>query len=103
LVYWVNLLSIKVITHRIVLLYLPKDSDIIMKMKVIYFPDTDTALIEFSNKKIYETREINENILVDFDYEGNVVSMTIEHAKKNAQFPHLSYTEVTEQVFKQSA
>ena len=36
-------------------------------MKVRYFSDTDTALVEFVNKKIFETREINENIYVDLD------------------------------------
>ena len=72
-------------------------------MNVKYFPDTDTALIEFSDKEVYETREINENILVDFDRDGKIVSMTIEHAKENAQFPQFSYAEVTEQVLKQSA
>ncbi|MCY3867990.1 MAG: DUF2283 domain-containing protein [Gemmatimonadetes bacterium] len=53
-------------------------------MKVRYFSDTDTALVEFVDKKFFETREINENIYVDLDEEGNLVSMTIEHAKANA-------------------
>ena len=82
--------------------FLTDDTEV-TEMNVKYFPDTDTALIEFSDKEVYETREINENILVDFDRDGKIVSMTIEHAKENAQFPHFSYTEVTEEVFKQSA
>ncbi len=64
-------------------------------MKVRYFSDTDTALVEFVNKKIFETREINENIYVDLDEEGNLVSMTIEHAKANAGLREFSYQEVT--------
>ena len=64
-------------------------------MKVRYFSDTDTALVEFVNKKIFETREINENIYVDLDKEGNLVSMTIEHAKANAGLREFSYQEVT--------
>lgn len=64
-------------------------------MKVRYFSDTDTALVEFVNKKIFETREINENIYVDLDEEGNLVSMTIEHAKANAGLQEFSYQEVT--------
>lgn len=50
-------------------------------MKVKYFPDTDTALIEFTDKEVHETKEISENIYVDLDKDGNLVSMTIEHAK----------------------
>ena len=64
-------------------------------MKVRYFSDTDTALVEFVDKKIFETREINENIYVDLDEEGNLVSMTIEHAKANAGLREFSYQEVT--------
>jgi uncharacterized protein YuzE len=64
-------------------------------MKVKYFPDTDTALMEFSDAKVAETKEISENIYVDLDEHGNLVSMTIEHARKNAQLPEFSYQEVT--------
>ena len=64
-------------------------------MKVRYFSDTDTALVEFVDKKIFETREINENIYVDLDEEGNLVSMTIEHAKANAGLREFSFQEVT--------
>ena len=31
-------------------------------MKIKYFEDTDTALIEFSEQSVHETKEINENI-----------------------------------------
>ena len=51
-------------------------------MKVKYFPDTDTLLVHFSDRKIAETRDLNENVLVELDQEGRVVSMTIEHAKQ---------------------
>jgi uncharacterized protein YuzE len=56
-------------------------------MKVKYFEDTDTALLEFSEQKIAETREISENIYVDLDDNGNLVSMTIEHAKQSTSLP----------------
>ncbi len=63
-------------------------------MKVKYFADTDTALIEFTGRKIFETREISENIYVDFDESGNIVSMTVEHAKANAGLWEFSYQEM---------
>jgi uncharacterized protein YuzE len=31
-------------------------------MRVKYFPDTDTALVEFTDKEVYETGEISENV-----------------------------------------
>ena len=63
-------------------------------MKVTYFHDTDTALIEFSSSAVVETKEISENIYIDVDASGNPVSMTIEHAKQNTNLPSLSYTPI---------
>ena len=60
-------------------------------MKVTYFHDTDTALIEFSSSDVVETKEISENIYIDIDASGNPVSMTIEHAEQNTNLPNLSY------------
>ncbi len=63
-------------------------------MKVKYFSDTDTALVEFSDRRVSETKEINENIYIDLDSAGNLVAMTIEHAKKQASLPYLSYEQI---------
>ena len=60
-------------------------------MKVKYFEDTDTALVEFANREVTETREISENVYVDLDANGNLVSMTIEHARENANLPEVAY------------
>ena len=56
-------------------------------MNVKYFRDTDTALLEFSQRPVNETREISENIYIELDKDGNLVSMTIEHAQQNASLP----------------
>ena len=63
-------------------------------MKVKYFPDTDTALVEFTDNEVAETKEINESIYADIDNQGNLVSMTIEHARKNAGLHEFSFQEV---------
>lgn len=60
-------------------------------MKVKYFEDTDTALVEFANREVIETREISENVYADLDTNGNLVSMTIEHARENANLPEVAY------------
>jgi len=60
-------------------------------MKVKYFPDTDTLLVNFSDRKIAETRDLNENVLVELDENGHVVSMTIEHAKQQTDISEFSY------------
>jgi uncharacterized protein YuzE len=67
-------------------------------MKVKYFSDTDTAHVEFTDKEVKETKEISENIYIDLDDKGNIVNMTIEHAKSNAALWEFSYQEMTRQV-----
>ena len=54
-------------------------------MKIKYFPDTDTTLLEFTDAEVQETKEISENLYIDLDRDGNLVNITIEHAKANAK------------------
>jgi uncharacterized protein YuzE len=63
-------------------------------MRVRYFKDTDTLLIEFRESPVAETRDLDENTVVDFDSEGNICSMTIEHASTRADAPKFSYEQV---------
>ena len=63
-------------------------------MKIKYFPDTDTALIEFASHAVSETKEISEDIYVDLDGEGHLVNMTIEHARSSAAIKDFSFEEV---------
>jgi uncharacterized protein YuzE len=63
-------------------------------MKIKYFKDTDTALLEFSNADVAETREVSENVCVDLDEDGNLVSMTVEHAAESASLPEVAVEEV---------
>ncbi len=63
-------------------------------MRVKYFTDTDTAHVEFTEQEVSETKEISENVLVDLDKDGNLVNMTIEHAKQNAGLSEFSYQEM---------
>ena len=63
-------------------------------MKVKYFHDTATALIEFSAHPVAETKEINENIYIDLDAAGNLVAITIEHADLHANLPDVFYEQI---------
>lgn len=49
-------------------------------MKAKYFKDTDTLYIEFSGQKIVETKDLDENTVLDLDSEGNICAITFEHA-----------------------
>lgn len=63
-------------------------------MKIKYFEDTDTALMEFSDAPVSTTREINENLYIDLDEMGNLVSMTIEHASAQAKIHELAFQRI---------
>ncbi|MCK9303790.1 MAG: DUF2283 domain-containing protein [Bacteroidales bacterium] len=60
-------------------------------MQAKYFKDSDTLLINFSNRQVAETYDLNENVLVEVDARGNVVSMTFEHAKQQTDVTNFSY------------
>ena len=53
-------------------------------MKIQYFADTDTLLIAFNDQVVMETRDLDENTLLDLDADSRVISMTLEHARERA-------------------
>ncbi len=63
-------------------------------MRIRYFAETDTALIEFTDAPVAETREITENLYVDLDSNGKLVSMTIEHASEQANISEIAFLQM---------
>jgi len=63
-------------------------------MRVKYFADTDTTLLEFSNNPSVETQELNENVYLDLDKQGRVVSITIEHASASTDVEEFLYQRI---------
>lgn len=63
-------------------------------MKVRYFADTDTLLIVFRDAPVAETRDLDQNTLLDVDAEGNICAITVEHASTRAGAPEFSYEQV---------
>lgn len=63
-------------------------------MRIRYFKDTDTLLIEFKEAPIAETRDLDENTVLDIDAEGNVCAITVEHASQRAGIPQFSYEQI---------
>ena len=60
-------------------------------MRVKYFQDTDTLHIELRPGPVAETKDLDENTLLDLDGNGNVCAITVEHAKDRAGIPSFSY------------
>lgn len=59
-------------------------------MKVRYFADTDTLYIEFRDADIAETKDLDENTVLDLDAAGNVRAITFEHASERTDVRHLT-------------
>jgi uncharacterized protein YuzE len=64
-------------------------------MKIQYFTDTDTLYIEFQDRAVAETRDLDENTILDLDTDGNICAITVEHASIRAGIPKFSYEQVT--------
>jgi uncharacterized protein YuzE len=65
-----------------------------IKMEIKYFNETDTLLVVFNNHKIVETKDLNENTLMELDKDGKLVSLTIEHAKQMTNVLDFSFKQV---------
>ena len=63
-------------------------------MNITYFKDTDTLLVNFNDNEIALTQDLNENVLVELDKNGAVVSMTIEHAQQQTEVQSFSFNQV---------
>lgn len=63
-------------------------------MKIRYFQETDTLYIEFRPVAVAETRDLDENTLLDLDSRGNICAITIEHASDRAGIPHFSFEQI---------
>ena len=51
-------------------------------------------LVYFNGHKIVETKDLNENTIIELDENGNIVSMTIEHAKQQTEVSSFSFNQV---------
>ena len=63
-------------------------------MKIRHFAGTDTLYIEFRDVPVADTRDLDENTLLEVDAKGDICAITIEHASERADIPTFSYEQV---------
>jgi uncharacterized protein YuzE len=63
-------------------------------MRIQYFQDTDTLYIEFKDVEVAESRDLDEDTILDLDGAGNIAGITVEHASERAGIPKFSYEQV---------
>ena len=63
-------------------------------MRIRYFQGTDTLWIELRDAPVAQTRDMDEDTLIDVDAEGNICSITVEHASRRTDVSRVSYEQV---------
>jgi uncharacterized protein YuzE len=63
-------------------------------MKIQYFPDTDTLYIEFKPLAAAESKDLDENTVLDYSADRNICAMTLEYASARADIPKFSYEQL---------
>jgi uncharacterized protein YuzE len=63
-------------------------------VKIKYFQDTDTLYIEFKSTAVSESRDLDENTLLDIDADGNICGITLEHARDRADIRQFSFEQI---------
>jgi len=53
-----------------------------IKMKINYYPETDSLYINLTNKPSVDSQEIKPGIVLDFDEDQNLVGIDIDHASQ---------------------
>jgi len=62
-------------------------------MKVIYDPDTDSLTVIFREGTVEESDENKPGVILDYDKEGNLVSVEVLEASKRVNDPgHVTMT-----------
>ncbi len=51
-------------------------------MKLNYHPETDSLYIDLVSRPSVESQEVSEGVVLDYDADGNLVGIDIDHASK---------------------
>ena len=60
-----------------------------LKMKINYYPETDSLYIDLSSHTSKDSIEISEGVVVDYDEKGHVVGIDIDNASSKLNLNEL--------------
>lgn len=58
-------------------------------MKLSYYQETDSLYIDLASRVSAESREISEGVVLDYDADGNLVGVDIDHASRKLNLREL--------------
>jgi uncharacterized protein YuzE len=60
-------------------------------MKTIYDPESDALYVRFTEASVFESEEVAEGVVLDFDADGRIVAIELldasKHVAPGASFP----------------
>jgi uncharacterized protein YuzE len=63
-------------------------------MRFHYYPETDSLYIDLSEQPSVESREVATGVVLDFDAQGHLVGIDIDHASKIVNLSRLEAEEL---------
>ena len=67
-------------------------------MKLKYYKDTDSLYIDLSSKPSFESKEISEGIVLDYDAQGNIVGIDIDNASKKIDLKEIILSKIPAEI-----
>jgi uncharacterized protein YuzE len=58
-------------------------------LKLSYYPETDSLYIDLSSKPSTESQEVSDGVVLDYDVEGNLTGIDIDHASRKLDLREL--------------
>lgn len=58
-------------------------------MKFHYYPETDSLYIDLADRPSADSEEVRPGVVLDFDADGNIVGIDIDHASQVANLTNL--------------
>jgi uncharacterized protein YuzE len=63
-------------------------------MKIRYYRETGHPVHRIQGRAGAETRDLDENTVLDFDPDGRITAITVEHASERTGIPQFSYEQI---------
>ena len=60
-------------------------------MKLNYYSDTDSLYIDLSAKPSVESKEVSDGVVLDYDADGNLTGIDIDHASAKLHLNELLF------------
>ena len=72
-------------------------------MRIAYHPDTDSLYIDLAPRPRVESREVAPGVVIDFDAQGDVVGIDIDHASEKLDLAELTLSRLPAEVRRRTA